>query len=127
MDALEQWREHELPYSISSVNFGLSVLQREVRDIGAAVTRQGQRQDQTGAALRDLTAAQREQAEVLETHGRMLERQRRMLEQLGRTQEQQGRTLDQQGRSLDQHTGLLEQHTGLLEEILRRLPPAPQD
>jgi hypothetical protein len=140
IDALEQWREHEMPYSIASVNFGLSVLQREVRDLAAVVTRQGQRQDQMGATLRDLTAAQREQAGVLEAHGRMLERQSRLLEQQGRTleqqgrtqeqqgrtQEQQGRTLEQQGRTLEQQGRTLDKHTGLLEEIIRRLPPASE-
>src|ERR1700722_15338340 len=102
---LEQWREHELPYSIASVNFGLSVLQREMRDVAAGVTRQGQRQDQIAAAVTDLTAAQREQLAILEAQGRILN----------------GHTA-----ALSGHTQALADLGSAVQEILRRLPPVPE-
>ena len=130
--SLEEYRDHVAPYSFAAVNFGVSVLYREVRQLSDTVTRHGQKLDQIDATLRDVVAVQADQARALEGLGRVMERHSRMLESQGERLDSQGQLLQSQGEQLD---GLdqrldsqgrkLDQHGELLQEILRRLPPAP--
>jgi hypothetical protein len=130
--SLEEYRDHVAPYSFAAVNFGVSVLYREVRQLSDTVTRHGQKLDQMDATLRDVVAVQADQARALEGLGRVMERHSRMLQSQGERLDSQGQRLDgldQRLDGLDQRLDgqgrKLDQHGELLQEILRRLPPAP--
>jgi chromosome segregation ATPase len=144
--SLEEYRDHVAPYSFAAVNFGVSVLHREVRQLSDTVTRHGQKLDQMDATLRDVVAVQADQARALEGLGRVMERHSRMLQSQGERLDSQGQLLQSQGERLDSQGQLLQsqgerldgldqrldsqgrkldQHGELLQEILRRLPPAP--
>jgi hypothetical protein len=124
VDALEYHRDHEAPHALAAARLGLEIVQQETRDASVKLTRVIQRQDQDGAAVREVAAVQQEQGRVLDRLGRVMERHGRELEAHSGLLRDLAGGQRRHGETLAAHTEALSALAGKLDEVLRRLPPS---